>query len=143
MTAGEGFVAFHSREAPRLRLLVELVEDVPGRREEVLASAWLIVRHRWPIADRPDLWLAALVLRMLRRPGPSRTPSPPAEDPVLPVVAAVRALVSTHRQVVVLHHLLGLAATEVAEVVDLPESVVRDRLRDGVAVLREHLGCVT
>jgi RNA polymerase sigma-70 factor (ECF subfamily) len=64
-------------------------------------------------------------------------PAPVIGPPVdLELLAAVAALPLDQRAVVVLRHLLGMSATEIAAALDVPRGTVNSRLRRGLDALR-------
>lgn len=60
-----------------------------------------------------------------------------AQAHVTGLLAAVAALPSEQREVVVLHHVLGFKLREIAEIVNAPEGTVASRLSRGVAHVRQ------
>jgi RNA polymerase sigma-70 factor, ECF subfamily len=55
------------------------------------------------------------------------------------LLLAVAALPSEQREAVVLHHVLGFALKEVAEIVGVPEGTAASRLGRGVALIRRTM----
>lgn len=134
MGGDTGFAAFAAREVPRLELLVGSLA-APRQTSEVVVGTWLVARHHWPVLQqrpRPDLWLFALALRMLRRSSADPAPSTPSADP--PAVG-LQALDPAVRPAAVLGRLLGLGTEEAAVVLDLPVERVRAQLCDVDRVL--------
>lgn len=56
----------------------------------------------------------------------------------LRLVELVQSLAEEHREVLRLRYVEDLTRSEIAEVLDLPESVVKSRLFEGMRKLREH-----
>lgn len=54
------------------------------------------------------------------------------------VAELVASLSEHHREVLIMRYVEGLSRAEVADVLDLPESVVKSRLYEGLTKLREH-----
>jgi RNA polymerase sigma-70 factor (ECF subfamily) len=67
--------------------------------------------------------------------------SPAAPDPGLSpeLMAALGALPSDHRAVIVLRHLLGYTPGEIARMLELPRGTVNSRLRRGLDALEREL----
>jgi RNA polymerase sigma-70 factor, ECF subfamily len=65
------------------------------------------------------------------------TTEAPVQAQVTGLLAAVAALPSEQREVVVLHHVLGFKLGEVAEIVGAPEGTVASRLGRAVAQVRQ------
>jgi len=55
------------------------------------------------------------------------------------LAALVQALDESYREVLRLRYVEDLSRTEIAEVLDLPESVVKSRIFEGLKKLREHV----
>jgi RNA polymerase sigma factor (sigma-70 family) len=79
-----------------------------------------------------------------RRPEPlEKVPEPPAEvagDPEPELWAAVRGLADGQRDAVLLRYVADLAYRDVAAVLRCSEEAARQRVRDGLRRLREHVG---
>ena len=126
-----------------------LAEDVA--QEAFVAAAGALDRfdRRRPFAP----WLRTIVARRaidaaravaLRREvgdeALAALPSPDGGEPLeTSVVAAVAALPLDQRAVVVLRHLLGMSATEIAAALELPRGTVNSRLRRGLDALEAAL----
>lgn len=159
--AAEGdSAAFDALIRPRLdRLYVtaqRIVRDGPAAEDalqQALVLAWrdlAALRDR----DRFDAWLYRLViracyhdLRSTRRRAVRFVPldeqgAQPADVSIHvrdELERAFRRLSPEKRAVVVLHHVTGLALTEISEILQVPEGTVRSRLHYGLAELRRAL----
>jgi RNA polymerase sigma-70 factor, ECF subfamily len=102
--------------------------------------------------DRPEAWvrrvalnLAAMAARRLRRRAVAllQLGPPPAVPELSPDMLdlndALRALPLRQRQVIVLHHLVGLPVEEVARELRLPAGTVKSRLARGRRALAHVL----
>jgi len=135
----------------RLVGVVSLVAGGPGEAEECVQEAFVRLLERWPVVSRyddPEAWVRLVAIRMLsnrtrqarnavravRRHGtPGAAPAPNGDG--LDVAAALRRLPVGQRQVLVLHHLIGLSVLEVADALQLPSGTVKSRLSRGRAAL--------
>jgi RNA polymerase sigma-70 factor (ECF subfamily) len=124
--------------------------------EDLVQEAFVRAASRWTRVgdlEAPEAWvrrvafnLALDVRRRARRRVAAlarwRVPAEtagPSEDRVL-VDAALRALPPRQRQVVVLHHLVGLGVDEIARDLAVPTGTVKSRLRRGRALMLARLG---
>jgi RNA polymerase sigma-70 factor (ECF subfamily) len=62
-----------------------------------------------------------------------------AENHAQPLLDGLAALAPAHREVLVLHHILGFRLSEVAEILGLPTGTVASRLSRAVAHLRQTM----
>jgi RNA polymerase sigma factor (sigma-70 family) len=134
--------------------LVGVVGLVAGSREEaeeVVQEAFVRLLPRWSTVSHyedPEGWVRGVALRLLsnrfrklrngvtaaRRHGPPADSLGPSGDWV-DVVRALSSLPVPHRQVVVLHYLVGLEVTAVAAELQVPVGTVKSRLSRARAVL--------
>ncbi len=122
-----------------------------GEAEDVVQEAFArLLRQSTRIADYddPEAWVRMVAFRVLSnrrrkvrnglravlRHGPSLDVEPPTGDRI-DVSAALRQLSDGQRQVVVLHHLVGLEVAEVATALALPIGTVKSRLSRARAAL--------
>jgi RNA polymerase sigma-70 factor (ECF subfamily) len=149
--ADDGFAAFYAGSYRRLLgQLFALTGDL-AEAENLLQEAYTRAFTRWSRVgayDLPEAWvrrvainLAALADRSLRRRARALLRlGPPAVVPelspeVLDLHDALRALPLGQRQVIVLHHLVGLPVEEVAHELRLATGTVKSRLARGRAAL--------
>lgn len=69
--------------------------------------------------------------------GLDETTEAPAQAQVTGLLTVVAALPQEQREVLVLHHVLGLTLSEVAEIIGAPEGTVASRLSRAVAQVRQ------
>jgi RNA polymerase sigma-70 factor, ECF subfamily len=145
--ADDGFAAFYASSYRRLLGQLFAVTGDLTEAENALQEAYARAFARWPRVrdyDLPEAWvrrvalnLAAMAARSLRRRagallrlGPP--PQVPELDPELvDLHLALRALPLGQRQVIVLHHLVGLPVEEVARELRLAPGTVKSRLARG------------
>ncbi len=151
MYAGDGFEEFYSSSyRPLLRVLLPLVLDLHAA-EELAQEAFLRAYRDWPRVssyDDPRGWLNRVAVRLavsrwrrlrtaaaaLVRYGPPEPVAGP--DPVsVAVLTALAQLPVAQRQVLVLHHMLGVPIPEVAAELRVPVGTVKARLFRGRAAL--------
>ena len=151
----DGFEAFYAGSYRRLLGQLFAVTGDLAEAENVLQEAYARAFTRWSRVggyDLPEAWvrrvalnLAAMAERSLRRRarallrlGP--TPVVPELGPeVLDLRDALRALPLGQRQVIVLHHLVGLPVEEVARELRLAPGTVKSRLARGRAAMAGSL----
>ena len=155
MTGGGSFEEFYTGAVSRLLGQLYLVTGDLYEAEEVVQEAFARASLRWSWLrdyNAPEAWvrrvamnLAADRARKLRRQarailrlGP---PSAAAEVSVetLALVEALRTLPVRQRQVIVLHHLVGLPVEEVARELRLAPGTVKSRLARGRAAMAGSL----
>ena len=142
-----GFVGFYTASYQRLLGQLFAVTGDLAEAENVLQEAYARAFARWAQVrayDFPEAWvrrvalnLAAMAARRLRRRAaallrlgpPSAIPELSSE--LLDLQHALRALPLGQRQVVVLHHLVGLPVEEVARELGVPTGTVKSRLARG------------
>jgi RNA polymerase sigma-70 factor (ECF subfamily) len=141
--------------------LVQVLTLVAGSRaeaEDVVQEAFVRLVPRWSeisTYDDPEAWVRSVAFKILsnrfRRSRNAATASRRASHAVqtsevsgdsVDVGRALAALPIEQRQVVVLHHLLGLPVAEIASTLGVPAGTVKSRLsraRDALApLLREE-----
>jgi RNA polymerase sigma-70 factor (ECF subfamily) len=148
-----GFDDFYRGSYRQLfRVLVTFTTD-PQDAEDVLQEAYAKAAASWPRVsqlDNPGAWVRRVALNRAvdlhrrhsrRRDAYQRLePRATASDAVsLDVEEGLRALRAEDRQVVVLHHLVGLTVTEIAGEVGRPTGTVKSQLVRGRRELASHL----
>lgn len=124
--------------------LIEILRSLPGYRGEGALKSW---------ADRITVRTALSYVKRRRAEAGERERAAPdlraVRDPDAPpdqylvrrdAVRVLDALPDEQRQAVVLHHVMGLSAPEVAEHLGVPFETARSRLRLGMRKLREAMG---
>ena len=153
--ADDGFAAFYASSYRRLLGQLFAVTGDLAEAENVLQEAYARALVRWPRVgayDLPEAWvrrvalnLAAMGERSLRRRARALLRlGPPPQLPALSPDAidlhdALRALPLGQRQVIVLHHLVGLPVSEVARELRLAPGTVKSRLARGRAAMASIL----
>lgn len=157
MTAPEDLVAFVGREHPRLVRAVSLLVDDRAVAEEIAQEALLRAASRWErvrTLRSPGGWVhrAAMNLatsHLRRRRVERRARARLATDDVAPapdtatavaVREALRELPAAQRRLLVLRHVLGWSATEIADLDGSSADAVRQRLHRARNQLRDRLG---
>ena len=149
--AHEGFAAFYASSYRRLLGQLFAVTGDLAEAENVLQEAYARAFVRWSRVgayDLPEAWvrrvalnLAAMAERSLRRRARAllRLGPPPAVPELDPELVDLRhalaALPLAQRQVIVLHHLVGLPVEEVARELRLATGTVKSRLARGRAAM--------
>jgi RNA polymerase sigma-70 factor (ECF subfamily) len=138
--------------------LVSVVAVAAGNRgdaEDVVQEAFVRLLRHWPSVSRyddPEAWVRQVAFRLLSnrlrktrngvravlRLARSQNADEPSADGV-DIAKAMRALPMPQRQVVVLHHLVGLEVAEVAAALGLPVGTVKSRLSRARAALASLL----
>jgi RNA polymerase sigma-70 factor, ECF subfamily len=152
MTGGDvGFERFYRASyEPLVRVLVPVVLDVHAA-EELAQEAFLRAYRDWhkvSAYDDPRGWLYRVAMRLaISRWRRLRTASAalarygsPAElngadDVSLSVLAALRKLPLAQRQVLVMHHMLGIPVSQIAADLDVAVGTVKARLARGRSAL--------
>jgi RNA polymerase sigma-70 factor (ECF subfamily) len=145
------FAAFYAGSYHRLLGQLFAVTGDLAEAENVLQEAYARAFVRWSRVrgyDRPEAWvrrvalnLAAMADRSLRRRARAllRLGPPPVVPELSPELLDLRdalaALPLGQRQVIVLHHLVGLPVEEVARELRLATGTVKSRLARGRAAL--------
>ena len=149
--ADDGFATFYAGSYRRLLGQLFAVTGDLAEAENVLQEAYARAFVRWSRVggyDLPEAWvrrvalnLAAMADRSLRRRARAllRLGPPPLVPELSPEVIdlhdALRALPLGQRQVIVLHHLVGLPVEEVARELRLATGTVKSRLARGRAAM--------
>jgi RNA polymerase sigma-70 factor (ECF subfamily) len=149
--ADDGFAAFYAGSYRRLLGQLFAVTGDLAEAENVLQEAYARAFARWSRVggyDLPEAWvrrvainLAAMADRSLRRRARAllRLGPPPVVPELSPEVIdlhdALRALPLGQRQVIVLHHLVGLPVEDVARELRLATGTVKSRLARGRAAM--------
>jgi RNA polymerase sigma-70 factor (ECF subfamily) len=153
--ADDGFAAFYASSYRRLLGQLFAVTGDLAEAENVLQEAYARAFTRWSRVrgyDRPEAWvrrvalnLAAMADRSLRRRARAllRLGPPPVVPELSPELLDLRdalaALPLGQRQVIVLHHLVGLPVEEVARELRLVPGTVKSRLARGRAAMAGSL----
>ena len=149
--ADDGFASFYASSYRRLLGQLFAVTGDLAEAENVLQEAYARAFVRWSRVrgyDRPEAWvrrvainLAVMVDRSLRRRarallrlGPP-PPVPELSPEAIDLNDALRALPLGQRQVIVLHHLVGLSVEEIARELRLAPGTVKSRLARGRAAM--------
>jgi RNA polymerase sigma-70 factor, ECF subfamily len=151
----DSFAAFYAASYRRLLGQLFAVTGDLTEAENLLQEAYIRAFARWSQVcayDRPEAWvrrvalnLAAMAARRLRRRAVAllQLGPPPAVPELSPDMLdlndALRALPLRQRQVIVLHHLVGLPVEEVARELRLPAGTVKSRLARGRRALAHVL----
>ena len=151
----DGFAGFYTASYQRLLGQLFAVTGDLAEAENLLQEAYARAFARWAQVrayDRPEAWvrrvalnLAAMAARRLRRRAaallrlgpPSAIPELSSE--LLDLHKALRALPLGQRQVIVLHHLVGLPVEQVAGELGVPAGTVKSRLARGRGALAQVL----
>ena len=149
--AHEGFAAFYASSYRRLLGQLFAVTGDLAEAENVVQEAYARAFARWSRVgayDLPEAWvrrvainLAAMGDRSLRRRARAllRLGPPPLVPELAPELLDLRdalaALPVAQRQVIVLHHLVGLPVEEVARELRLATGTVKSRLARGRAAM--------
>jgi RNA polymerase sigma-70 factor (ECF subfamily) len=151
----DGFAAFYAGSYRRLLGQLFAVTGDLAEAENVLQEAYARAFVRWSRVgayDLPEAWvrrvalnLAAMAERSLRRRARAllRLGPPPLVPELGPdeidLHDALRALPLAQRQVIVLHHLVGLPVEAVARELRLAPGTVKSRLARGRAAMASSL----
>jgi RNA polymerase sigma-70 factor (ECF subfamily) len=149
--ADDGFDVFYASSYRRLLGQLFAVTGDLAEAENVLQEAYARAFVRWSRVrgyDRPEAWvrrvainLAAMADRSLRRRARAllRLGPPPLVPELSPEAIdlheALAALPLGQRQVIVLHHLVGLPVEEIARELRLAPGTVKSRLARGRAAM--------
>ena len=157
--AGDGwaddFDAFYAASYGRLVGQLAAVTGNQAEAEDVVQEAFVRAAGRWRRLrdyEQPEAWVRRVAMNLatsaLRRAArrtralvrlgpPPAVPALSVDD--LAVAEALRALPVGYRQVLVLHHGLGLGLKDVASELGVPVAAVNGRLRRARAALAERL----
>lgn len=151
------FEEFYRRE---YRSVVTLVYTLTGSRygaEDLAQDAFIKAHHNWPTVShyqRPDAWVRVVAMNLarsrLRRlaaegralsrfAGMAVQPFPELEPHNERFWAAVRALPHRQCQVVALHYLEDMSVLDIAHVLDIAESTVKNSLAQARGTLAKTL----
>ena len=136
--------AIYEGSYARLVGIVSLAAGGRAEAEECVQEAFIRLLREWPTVsqfDSPEAWTRKVALRLLSnrrrktrngiksllRLGPPTSAPAPTGD-ALAIQRALGRLPVGQRQVVVLHHLLGLGVAEVAAELDIAPGTVKSRL---------------
>ncbi len=111
-------------------------QGLPGLRDTTRFDAWLyrlLLRSCYDEADRQRAYRASLHVVTVEPSAPDGSASTADRDQL---DRALARLPIDQRAVVILHHYQGLALTEVADVLRVPEGTVRSRLHRALQSLR-------
>ena len=149
--ADDGFAVFYASSYRRLLGQLFAVTGDLAEAENLLQEAYARAFARWSRVgdyDLPEAWvrrvainLAAMADRSLRRRARAllRLGPPPVVPELSPEAIdlhdALRALPLGQRQVIVLHHLVGLPVEEIARELRLATGTVKSRLARGRAAM--------
>jgi RNA polymerase sigma-70 factor (ECF subfamily) len=145
----DDFESFYSGSYGRLFRDLLLVTADHADTEDVLQEAYGRAAARWRkvrTLDRPEAWVRRVAInlsldirRRRNRQGRAYARLDLAEqhheDLSLEVLDCLRRLSAEHRQVVVLHHLLGESVESIASIVGRPPGTVKGQLVRGRAAL--------
>ena len=154
-SARDAVGALYAGCAPRLVGVLTLAAGSRAEAEECVQEAFLRLLGRWgQVAsyDDPEAWVRAVAFRLLSnrrrkarngvrallRHGAPADEVAPGSDRV-DVLRALQSLPLHQRQVVVLHHLVGLPVDEVAATLGIAAGTVKSRLSRGRAALEPLL----
>jgi RNA polymerase sigma-70 factor (ECF subfamily) len=139
-----GLERFYVAAYPRLVAFLRPLVGSATEAEDVAQEAFVRLLPRWSSVEQyqdPEAWLRSVAFKIavsrwrrlrtasrhLVRHRPELTAPAPDEDALL-VEAALRSLSLEHRQVLVLHHGLGLSVDEIARELGVPAGTVKSRL---------------
>lgn len=139
---------------PSVRRSVYLVTRDVGRAEEVTQDAFVRLYEKWSTVsgyEHPEAWVRKVAIRMAiravardrRRPvleSASATPIPDAEPPDVALADAVSGLTPMQRAAVVLYYFEDRPVLEVARVLQVSESTVKQHLHRARSRLAAVLG---
>jgi RNA polymerase sigma-70 factor (ECF subfamily) len=150
--AASGFEAFFHEEYPRVRAGVRWIVEDDASAEDVAQEAFCRALERWDRVsehEHPGAWVQVTAVRLAvrrmnrRNRGAELVPSWPAASasqlPDVDLERAIMSLPASQRAVVVLHHLVDLAVSDVAAVLGVAEGTVKTHLHRARARLAEQL----
>jgi len=148
----EAVAELYAASYARLVGVVALAAESRADAEECVQEAFVRLLGRWPRVSRlesPEVWVRTVAFRLVsnrrrkdrngrralwRHGPPEASEAPPGTDRV-DFAAALRSLPLGQRQVVVLHHLLGLTVDEIARTLEIAPGTVKSRLSRARAAL--------
>jgi RNA polymerase sigma-70 factor (ECF subfamily) len=153
---GDDFDAFYAASYRRLVGQLFVVLGDLNEAEDVVQEAFTRAAARWSRVrayEAPEAWVRRVALhqaftvlrrakRQLRLLGrlPSGREPPEMPSEVVDVLAAMRRLPATQREVLVLHYLVELTLDEVARHLRIPGGTAKSRLARGRRALARALG---
>lgn len=140
----DGVRALYEASYPRLVGVLAVAAGSRAEAEEVVQDAFIRLIGAWPTVcryDDPEAWVRGVAFRLLSnrfrkarnglravaRAGPGTDVAPPNAD-ALDVARALAQLPLGQRQVVALHHLVGLDVAAVGRELGIPVGTVKSRL---------------
>lgn len=152
----DDFAAFYAATCPRLVAVLMRVAGSREDAEELVQEAFVRLVPRWEAVrryDDPEAWVRSVAFRLttsrwrrtrtaataVLRLGPPGHVSAPGEAAVT-VDRLLAGLSVAHRQVLVLHHGLGLPVEDVARELSLPVGTVKSRLSRARAAAKTAYG---
>lgn len=143
------FSDFYTTSFPRVVTAVRAFSGDSDLAREATQEAFARAYARWGRvreAAWPQAWVTTTAMNIVRRshrrrPAPAKDPLP-AEAPTsdrLDVLSALRALPERQRQAVVLHYLMDLSVTAVADVMGVSDGAIKAHLHRARAALRDAL----
>jgi RNA polymerase sigma-70 factor (ECF subfamily) len=156
VTAAHEFKQFYLACFGRLVGQLALITGDRHEAEEVVQEAFTRAAARWPRLrhyEVPELWVRRVALNLIRertrqqrrrlrillRLAPRAEAVHPVSIEQVAVAEALRALARPQREVVVLHHLVGLPVEQLARELGLPTGTVKSRLSRARAELGRRL----
>jgi RNA polymerase sigma factor (sigma-70 family) len=146
-----GYELLFRREFAAVARTVFLIVHDRGRAEEIAQDAFVKLLQRWATVssyERPDAWVRRVAIRMavrqarreLRRPSIEKLSAGAGGERVadLDVAVAVAALAPMQRAAVVLYYWEDRPVAEIAELLGVSDSTVKQHLHRG----RAHLASV-
>jgi RNA polymerase sigma-70 factor, ECF subfamily len=155
-SVGDDFDAFYAASYRRLVGQLFVVLGDLNEAEDVVQEAFTRAAARWPRVrafEVPEAWVRRVALnqaftvlrrakrqlRLLGRLPSDREPSALPSD-VVDLLAAMRRLPATQREVLVLHYLVEFSLDEVARHLRIPGGTAKSRLARGRRALAKELG---
>ena len=156
MADAEEFDAFYADTSRRVLGTVWALTGSQAEAEDAVAEAYARAWQRWRHVrdcDSPEAWVRRVASRIavsawrkaVNRIGAHRRAAPDLDlaglgpDRVA-LVHALRRIPADQRRAIVLHYLVSLSVTEIAEEVRAPEGTVKARLHRGRRALAVQLG---
>jgi RNA polymerase sigma-70 factor, ECF subfamily len=154
--ADEEFSAFYAATYQRLLGQLVLLSGDRAEAEDALQEAFARAAVRWPRLrsyQAPEAWVRRVALNLTRmaarrlrrrtaallRLGSAPAAAAELSAETVDLLVSLRALPVAQRQVLVLHHLVGLPVAEVARELGLPVGTVKTRLARGRRALARRL----
>lgn len=148
--------AFYAASWPRIVSALTLAAGSRADAEECVQEAFVRLVPRWATVrtfDDPEAWVRKVAFRLsasrwrrmkagaaaVVRSGPARSVEPPGLASVV-VAEALAGMPLAQRQVLVLHHVLGLPLQQIADEIEVPVGTVKSRLSRARAAAAATLG---